>query len=410
MMAAAFGLAGCGKPPEGNGGAPASVAQVIAVEARRQPMSETLSLVGSLTANEMVEIKSETDGAVDRINFAEGQRVEKSQILIQLDESKFGAALAEAEANFKLSQANYLRGQQLSKANLISQQEFEQMASMYQAQQAGLDLKKRQLKDARIYAPFAGIMGSRQISPGQVIARNTTLAWLVDLDIIKAEFNVPERFLGQLRVGQKLDINVVAYPGDVFEGGVYFIAPQVDPALRTVLVKARIQNSTGKLKPGMFANLDLTLRLNDHAIVIPESAVSSSGERNIIFIIDQNETAQIVPVRLGVRQAGVVEVVSGLQGGERVIAEGLQKIRPGGKVSVRPPETAPSRAPATNAPAAKQAAGTGPLGRIPELWVFSPSPSSDGGEGEKDWGLRPDQQLRDAPGPLRSVELRLTGL
>lgn len=337
------------------------VTQVIAVEARRQPISETLSLVGTLAANEMVEIKSETDGAVDGIKFAEGQRVEKGQIIIQLDESKFGAAVSEAEANFKLSQANYLRGQQLSKANLISQQEFEQMASMYQAQQAGLDLKKRQLKDARIYAPFAGIMGSRQISPGQVIARNTTLAWLVDLDIIKAEFNVPERFLGQLRVGQKMDINVVAYPGDLFQGEVYFIAPQVDPALRTVLVKARIQNPTGKLKPGMFANLDLTLRLNDHAIVIPESAVSSSGERNIIYIIDQNETAQIVPVRLGVRQAGLVEVVSGLQGGERVITEGLQKIRPGGKVKSGPPEALPSSRPSTNAPSAKQTAGTGSL-------------------------------------------------
>ena len=356
MTAAALGWAGCSKPSAGAGGAPVFVAQVIAVEARRQPMSETLSLVGTLAANEMVELKSETDGAVDRIEFAEGQRVEKGQLLIQLDESKFSAALAEAEANFKLSQGNYVRGQQLSKANLVSQQEFEQMASLYQAQQAGLDLKKRQLKDARIYAPFAGIMGSRQISPGQVIARNTTLAWLVDLDIIKAEFNVPERFLGQLRVGQKLDIGVVAYPGDTFQGEVYFIAPQVDPALRTVLVKARIQNPASKLKPGMFANLDLTLRLNDQAIVIPESAVTASGERTIIYIIDQNEMAQMIPVRLGLRQAGLVEVVSGLQGGERVIAEGLQKIRPGGKVVVRPPEPAPVSAPGTNAPAVKRAA------------------------------------------------------
>lgn len=357
MLAVVLGEAGCAKKTVSGGGGPADFSvQVVAVEAKRQAMSETLSLVGTLTANEMVEIKSETDGAVEQINFTEGQRVEKGRLLIKLDESKFEAAVAEAEANYKLSQANYLRSQELSKSDLISRQEFEQMASLYQARQASLDLKKRELKDARIYAPFSGVMAARQVSPGQVISKNTALTWLVDLDAVKAEFTVPERFLGQLRLGQKLDIGVVAYPGELFQGQVYFIAPQVDSVSRTVLVKALIPNAASKLKPGMFANLDLILKLNEQAIVIPESAVTANGDRNFIFIIDAADAAQVRAVKLGVRQAGLVEVVSGLQGGERVIAEGIQKVRPGGKVMTSPPETGvPPGAPGTNAPAGKRA-------------------------------------------------------
>lgn len=358
LLAACLGPTGCARKPADAGGGPADFAvQVIAVEARRQAMSETLSLVGTLTAKEMVEIKSETDGAVEQINFAEGQRVEKGRLLIKLDETKFEAAVAEAEANFKLSQANYVRSQELSKSDLISRQESDQMASLYEARQASLDSKKRELKDARIYAPFSGVMGTRQVSPGQVISKNTGLTWLVDLDIVKAEFNVPERFLGQLLEGQKLDIAVVAYPGEIFQGEVYFIAPLVDSISRTVLVKALIRNAAHRLRPGMFANLDLILKVNEQAIVIPESSVTASGDRNLIFIIDQNEVAQVRAVKLGVRQAGVVQVVSGLEGGERVIAEGIQKVRPGGKVKIAPPEMAlPPGAADTNAPPGKSGA------------------------------------------------------
>lgn len=335
VLAGGLMVVGCTKKAAPAGGAPPAMAvQVVTVEARRQPVLEMLSQVGTLTAKEMVEIKSEAEGTVEQANFKEGQRVEQGHLLFKLDESKWAATLAEAEANFKLSQANYERGQQLLKDRLISQQEFDQVAAQFQANQAGVELKRRQLKDARIYAPFGGIVGGRQVSPGQVIGRNTTLTWLVDLDWVKAEFDLPERFLNQVRVGQSIEISVAAFPGETFKGEVYFIAPAVDPQSRTALVKARIKNADLKLKPGMFAQLELTLKLKEQAVVIPESAVLSSGDRTIIYVVDKDDMAQIRPVKLGVRQAGIVEVVSGLQGGERVVSEGLQKVRPGGKVKV----------------------------------------------------------------------------
>ena len=311
--------------------------QAVVAEAKLQAISETLSLVGTLAANEMVEIKSETDGLVQEIGFEEGQKVKAGHLLLRLDEVKFAAAVNEAEANFKFSRATYDRSHQLYEQKLISQQEHDQVAAQFQANQASLDLKKRELKDARIVAPFAGVVSSRQVSPGQVISKNTTLTWLVDLDPVKVELNIPERFVSRLRVGQKLEITVATFPGRAFSGEVFFVAPFIEPATRTALVKARVANPQHELKPGMFANLDLTLRLKEQAVVIPETAIMATGDRTLIYALDDQDIARLRPVKIGLRQIGSVEITEGLKAGERVVIEGVQKIRPGGKVKPSAP-------------------------------------------------------------------------
>lgn len=310
------------------------VVQVVLAEARIQEVVEMLSLVGSLVANEQVEIKSEIDGTVQSLPFEEGKKVKEGQLLVQLDESKLMASLAEAEANFKLSAANFERGQSLIKDQLISQQEYDQLLAAYEAAEASIALKRRQLKDTRIHAPFGGVMGARMVSPGQVISRNTTLAWLADLDPAKVEIEVPERFLGQLKVGQKINIHVAAYPGEIFTGEVYFIAPYVDPSLRTALVKARLPNEDARLIPGMFANVDLSLKIRNQAVVVPEEALSKylDDEYATLFVKDENETAQMIRVKVGVHLPGMVEILEGLSGGEQVIVEGIQKLASGVKV------------------------------------------------------------------------------
>jgi len=338
-------LPGCGK--QTSGGPPGGmVIQVVAVEAKRQPVSESLSLVGSIAANEQVELKAEEDGIVQEIHFDEGEEVQKGRLLVQLDKSKFAAVLDEAEANLKLSEANYERAKQLFKDKLISQQEFDQTVSTRAANQASVDLKRRLLGDAAVYAPFAGIVGARQISPGQVITRNTPLTWLVDLKIVKVEVHVPERYLRQIKVGQPLEFAVAAFPGEKFRGETYFISPQIDENTRTALVKARISNTYKKLRGGMFASLDLTLQIRDDAIVIPEPAIMSSGDNFSVFVVDNQNNAQLRPIQVGLRLAGKAEVVKGLSAGETVVVEGTQKLRPGAAVKLAPPEAA---APYSNA-------------------------------------------------------------
>jgi membrane fusion protein (multidrug efflux system) len=306
--------------------------RVVTAEVRQEPVSENLSLVGSIAANEMVEVKSETEGIVQEILFEEGQKVAKGDLLVRLDESKFAARLREAEANFRLSQTTYERSRQLYADKLISQQEFDQASAVFEVNRAGVELMHRQLKDARIFAPFSGTLGAREVSPGQVMTRNTTLTWLVDLDIVKVEIDVPERFLGQIRLGQSIEVKVAAFGNRKFRGDVFFIDPKVAPATRTALVKARIANPDHLLKPGMFAALDLTLQLRDSAIVIPEIALMSDGDRYSVFVVDGESMAQVRRVSIGERLAGKVEILDGLKAGESVVVEGLQKVVPGAKV------------------------------------------------------------------------------
>lgn len=337
-------ITGCKKPESAKNVPPPAMppTQVVAVEARREAVAESLSLVGTLTANEWIEIKAELEAAVVEIGFEEGKPVTKSQLLFRLDDSKLTTALAEAEVNLKLSKVNHDRAQQLLRDKTISQQEFDQLASRYESMQAALAVRQRELKDTKIFAPFAGVMGARTVSSGQVIKKDTVLGNLVDLNPVKVEVNVPERFLSLLKLDQTIELRVAAFPGRKFSGQVYFIAPQVDTTTRTALVKAKIANADGTLRPGMFANLDLTLQLRDAAVVVPEPAIMVNADKATLYVVDKDMNAQLRPVKLGVRSAGMVEILSGVDAGQLVIVEGVQKVRPGAKVKPAGPEsTAP---------------------------------------------------------------------
>ncbi len=331
-------LSGCRKNPAAGGPPPGAMATVVvAAEAKVQSLAETLAVVGTLIPNESIEVKSEIEGTVEEVGFNEGQTVKKGDLILRLDETKYRAALDQAEANLQLSKVTFDRTKQLVDDKTISPQEYDQALSIFHANEAGVTLRKRELKDARIMAPFSGTLGARMVSPGQVISKNTTLTWLVDLDPVKAEFNVPERFIREVKNGQKIELRVAAFPNERFAGEVYFLAPQVDPATRTLLVKARVPNPDRKLRPGMFVNLDLTLKLRDGSIVIPESALMSMGERTSVYVIGADGNAQLRPVKVGLRMPNQIEIVTGLSAGEKVVAEGLQKVRPGGAVKVADP-------------------------------------------------------------------------
>lgn len=334
LLAAALGTTGCGKKAGGPGGPPPGTAMKVRAEtARVEPLDQTISLVASVSANEAIEVKSEVDGTIEVIKFQEGQRVDRGDLLVTLDQRKLAAAVAQAEANFRLASLNQDRAEAMLKNNTISQQEYDQATSTFQADQAALELARQQLKDAKVSAPFDGLTGARMVSPGQVISRNTTITTLVDITPVKVEFRVPERYLGQLQAGQTIQFRVPAYPGETFRGQVYFVDPQVDVATRTVLVKATQDNQDGRLRPGMFGNLDLVLQVKEAAVTVPESALLRDGDQVFLYTISAEGTAQLVPVEIGSRQPGRVEITKGLSGGEMVIFEGTQKIGPGAPVT-----------------------------------------------------------------------------
>ncbi|MBM3845157.1 MAG: efflux RND transporter periplasmic adaptor subunit [Verrucomicrobia bacterium] len=333
-------LLGCGpRSSPASGGPPSGFSvQVVAIPAREEPVIESVRLIGSIAPNESVEIKAETDGVLDQIAFSEGQPVAKGELLASLDDTKFRASLVQAEASLRLARSNFERARQMLDEKLIPQRDFDQASAMMAEQEANTALMQRNLKDTRILAPFSGIAGARQVSPGQVITRSTLLGSLVDLKEVKVELQAPERYLGQLQPGQRIQFSVAAFPDLSFDAEVYFISPQLDPNTRTALIKARASNSDLKLKGGMFASLDLRLQLRQSALVIPEPALMNNGDSVFVFVVGSDGKAAMRPVQVGLRLAGKAEILKGLAPGDQVIVEGVQKLGPGVPVKLAPAE------------------------------------------------------------------------
>ena len=328
---------GCA-PDQTDGSNQAQPVNVIVAPVEEKAVSEEIDLVGSLAPNERVELKSEISGVIGEIFFKEGDTLEKGDLLFALDDQKLRARFAEAEANFVVAAANRERNKSLFESNTISEQVYDQSVGAYEAYAANLELRKRELQDANISAPFAGTVGVRRVSPGQYIQAGQPLTILVNTNPIKADFQVPERFIGVLNVGQQINISVAAYPEEIFQGEVYFVSPEVDESTRNVLVRAYIDNRAGRLKPGMFGNLCLVLSIRERALVIPESALIVQADRSFVMAVDSQNTAQIRDVTAGLRLDGAVEILAGLNAGEHVITEGHQKLGPGVPVNPLGPE------------------------------------------------------------------------
>lgn len=328
-------LGGCAKKDEAQAQPAAGgfAVNVVAFKVEEKDLSQKISMVGSLGADEFVEIKSEISGAIREINFEEGQPVQKGDVLFRIDQRKLQAAYDEALANLKLAKATADRYETLVKTQAVSRQEYDQTVAGLEVNRAAVALSKEQLEDATIIAPFAGVMGKRLVSPGQVISSGTVLTYLVSQDPMKAEFHVPERYLGEISVGQKIELKVAAYRDEIFKGEVYFIDPQIDETTRTALIKAKVPNPQGKLRQGMFANLELIVSVNPKAIVVPETSLIVKGDEVFVYVIKEDNTVDWRKVDIGRRMEGVAEVVSGLSAGEVVVTEGYQKIGPGSTVN-----------------------------------------------------------------------------
>ena len=338
VLMVTFVVSGCGSDKKGGhpGGAMGGFAMnVVAVPVQTQKIEEKISLVGNLQADESIEIKNQIAGVIEEIGFSEGQTVKQGQMLFVIDAGKLKASLAQAQASLGLAQTTFARLSTLIRANAISQQEFDQATSDLEARKAQIDLINAQLKETQITASFAGITGDRKVSIGQFVSQGTLLTTLIKQDPMKAEFRIPERFLGQLKDGQGIEVTVAAYPDDIFKGEVYFIDSQVDELTRTALIKAKLPNADGRLVRGMFANLNLIVSIRQQALVVPETALIMKSEDVFVFVVDGENKAQMKKVKVGVRMVGQAEILEGLTAGENVIVEGYQKIGPGSLVKIK---------------------------------------------------------------------------
>jgi membrane fusion protein (multidrug efflux system) len=299
-------------------------------------LTEKLVIVGNLKARELVSVISEVDARIDHIGFTEGHAVAAGQTLFRMDDRKLAARVAETEARFALATAELTRARRLLDNGSIAQQALDEALAAYQTSEATLALAREQLSDAVIIAPFAGAMTERRVSTGQFVTRGQYLVSLVQTDPLEVEFNLPERYLGQVGAGQTVSLSTAAWPDATFAGRIVFIAPQIDPASRTVLVKAELANPDGRLRPGMFGNLAWEFRVRARALVVPEAAIQFQQETTLAVVVNAEGRADFRTVQVGMRLAGQAEILSGLAAGERVVVEGFQKMGPGSRVQISP--------------------------------------------------------------------------
>lgn len=337
----ALALASCGKKDEPLKGGFA--VRVVTAVVQKEDLLEKIPVVGTLVANEAVELLTEIGGRIEGIEFIEGQAVTRGQVLFRVDEKKLRAQLRKVEAKFKLSKATHERRKATFDKRVISKQEYEKALAQYEVDKADLEFARLKLEDATIRAPFDGVVGARFVSPRQVVKKGQKLSSLVDSDPIKVEFRIPERYAGNLRRNQQVRLSVATFPGETFFGKTFFVSPAVDPETRTVLVKARIPNKKRRLQPGMFANLDLIIGVRKDAATIPETALMRSGRSESVFVVDAENKAALRPVKIGLRLEGKVQILEGVQAGERVVTEGLQKVRPGASLSFNDAKPAEKR-------------------------------------------------------------------
>ncbi len=336
-------LAACGGSAESakqKQGPPPAVVEVATVE--RGTVDEGLALVGQLEADESVMIRPESDGVVGSVEFREGQDVAKGAVLFRLRDEEQRARLREAEAQVALTDEAWRRAQSLAGERIVSAAELDQATANRAAAHARVDLARVELDRMTIRAPFAGVLGQRLVSPGDRVTDDTDLVQIDAVATLKLTFPVPEPIVEWVHPGMPFTVSVAPFPGERFPGTVYFAAPALDPRNRHLMLKGQVPNPDRKLRPGLFADVRLETAKHEDVLVAPESAVVYDPQGTFVWRVTGEGTAERVPVRLGLRRDGRVEVQSGLREGDRIVSAGTNKVAPGRPLEIAgPPGGAP---------------------------------------------------------------------
>jgi membrane fusion protein (multidrug efflux system) len=304
--------------------------QVISAPASQRRLEVGLEAIGTAGANEAVSITSKTSNIITAIRFTDGQRVNEGQVLVELDRGTAEADLAAATAAFEESRSQWNRSRELLGTQVVSKAQYEQLEATMKSNEARVAAAQSRLSDTYIRAPFAGHVGLRRVSVGALISPGTLITTLDDTNTIKVDFSVPEAQVGALKSGQAVMTRTTAYPGRQFNGRVLSVDSRVDPATRSVIVRAVVPNRDGALKPGMF----LTVALSQDerpALMIPEEALVPEQARQFVYLVQGSSVAKR-EVTLGRREPGFVEITNGVAAGDRVVIEGTLKLRDGAQV------------------------------------------------------------------------------
>lgn len=306
---------------------------VVVAPVRRAMFADRIEALGTAGANESVAITAKVTETVRKINFSDGMFVNKGDVLVELTNAAESAELTEYQASLAEAKKQYERLVGLVARGNAAQSVLDQQTAEVKTAQARIDQTRARLSDRLIRAPFSGVLGFRNVSPGTLITPNTVITTLDDISVIKLDFAVPERFLTALKPGLEVTATSVAYPGHQFTGTVTTVNSRVDAVTRAVAVRAKIPNQDNLLRPGMLMNVALVSHKAE-ALMVPEGALVPVQNRQYVYVVSDSNEAQRRQVVVGRRRPGEVEIKEGLSEGQWVVIEGILRLRPGVRVNV----------------------------------------------------------------------------
>jgi len=309
---------------------------VIVAEAKVLPFADRIEALGTLRANESVDLTATVTERVVFIGFEDGDRVKEDDILLKLSRAEEEALLEEARATANEAQVQFERAQQLAARGASSVSELDEARRIAHTARSRVQALESRLANLVVKAPFDGVVGLRNISIGALVRPGDLITTLDDDSKMLLDFSIPTTFLPVLSQGTPIVAKAAGYENTEFQGAIRSISSRIDPVTRTVVVRAEIPNEERILKPGLLMTVEL--RSNEReTLVIPEEALMPTGDQNFVFVVEGASESAVVnrrEVGIGSRRKGEVEILEGLQAGDKVVTHGTMRASDGGSVRV----------------------------------------------------------------------------
>jgi membrane fusion protein (multidrug efflux system) len=322
-----------GKKAEGGPGARTTAVSQITVQPRG--FTDRIEVLGVAKGRQSVTITSNTAELITGVYFRDGQTVSKGQVLVELKADQENAGIAEAQAQYAQADREYIRWKTLADKGIAPRATAEQFLAARDVARAAVNSASAQKLDRVIRAPFSGVVGISDIAPGTLISPGTPIVSLDDVSLIRVDFSVPDRYLPILRDGLTINAAPDALPGETFVGRIAQIDTRIDPATRALKARAEFANADRRLKPGMLIKVGID-QGQRQAVAVPEAAIQFEGAQAFVYLIAQGPKGPIArrtTVQTGLSSGGYIEIVSGLKAGDRIVADGLNRVQDGALVS-----------------------------------------------------------------------------
>jgi membrane fusion protein (multidrug efflux system) len=327
-----------GGAPGGARGGPGGAVAVAQAVVGMQPFVDRIEVLGAAKGRQSVTVTSNTTELITAVRFTDGAHVQKGQVLVDLKAQAQNADIAQAQAALSLAEINYNRWKSLGEQGIAAKASVDQYRTAVDQARANLDAARSRLGDRVIRAPFSGVVGLSDVAPGALINPGAPIVALDDISVIRVDFDVPDRYLSQLSEGVPIQAHTDAYPNELEHGRIAKLDTRINQNTRSIKARAEFPNPTGRLKPGMLMHVSID-QGRRQALAAPEAAVQFEGDQAYVYAITQRGGRMVAdrrPVVTGADQSGFIEITAGLQAGDRIVADGVNRVSAGQQVRLAP--------------------------------------------------------------------------